>query len=111
MNMDSHLDVLRCHTVHVDGGTYRVQSAGAHFSYQPPPRAAECMQLMREEEDDEDADDPSIVEEPRGGGFKAAVSADEELFGFIIGKGGACAARCGHVYFFGACDMWTLAVE
>ena len=36
-----------------------------------------------------DADDPSIVEEPGGGGFKAAVSADEELFGFVIGKGGA----------------------
>jgi len=53
MDMDSDLDVLVCPTVQVDGRTYRVQSAGAHFSYQPPPRAAERAQLMMEEEEDE----------------------------------------------------------
>ena len=92
MDMDCDLDVLLCPTIHVDGGTYRIQSAGADFRFHAPaPSTRDELAELDDDEAEEDGD-PSIVEEQRGGGaapsFRSAVSAAEEVFGFIIGKGG-----------------------
>uniref|UniRef100_A0A7S0WY86 K Homology domain-containing protein n=1 Tax=Pyramimonas obovata TaxID=1411642 RepID=A0A7S0WY86_9CHLO len=84
---DCQLDVVNCGTILVDGKNYRIQSHSSK-GYRQPVSAQPTRPRYNEDEEEELEGDTTIVPDERSRGFKTCISADQELFGYIIGKQG-----------------------
>ncbi|GMH37491.1 hypothetical protein BSKO_05364 [Bryopsis sp. KO-2023] len=82
------MDVLSCRLVTVAGRTYRVQGGGlVGDEFSSDNREGLSKAVGNEFADDFEFDE-SLVEKEDSGDYVTRISADSEVYGFVVGKGG-----------------------